>query len=120
MLDLKNYNVQLLPEEAALVMAKARFRLTKDEIPWYSNSACNELQIFYKRKWWEVARTDLMNDVCTGCAGHKTLDEWIEYYRPKMRYGVRLNEFTVACPLCRVSHHKLFRVFAVIDRMTDG
>ena len=119
-MNLKRYNVHLLPAEAMLVMAKAKFRLTKDTIPWYSTVPCNELEVYYKQQWWKVARVDLMDQVCTGCGGHKTLDEWIAYYRAKIRFGVRLKEFTDRCrsPVC--SHGHRFRIFAVIDSLTDG
>lgn len=102
--ETEGYQVDLLRPAAFKVMDNARYRLKFDK-QWGGNG----LEIFYKRKWWGVCRTDLKDNVATGWVTSKTLDQWLKHYRAKVRYGVRL-----------LDHGDGRRSFAVIDSYSDG
>ncbi len=72
-----------------------------------------ELQMWHQNEWWWVARTDLIDDICTGRIEKDwTLDEWIAHYKAKVAksYGARLKR----------DPGRDFPCFAVIDSLTDG
>jgi len=94
--------VDLLPEEAAAVMDEAEYRLV-DRPRWYGPST--GIQIHYQGQWWNVARTDFQDDVCTFLVAEKTLAEWVEFYKERNSFGVRLRQNGI---------------FAVIDSFSDG
>lgn len=68
-------------------------------------------EILYRGHWWELARTDLADDVCTGGGDDygKGADQIVRDYAARARFGARLKHY----PGGR-------RVFAVVDSLSDG
>jgi|ERR1043165_476067 hypothetical protein len=97
----------LKPEAARALFDAASFRLAPGDYPDE-----NRLEMFHAGEWWKVGRTDLLDDVATGLVEKKTLEEWRKHYRAKIRYGARFHRFR--------SEGKEWRVFSVIDSLTDG
>jgi len=70
----------------------------------------HKLEVQYAGEWWEVCRTDLMDNVCTGgferyYDATNARSRWIA----KVRFGARL-----------IKHEDGRRSFAVVDSTTDG
>lgn len=99
------HGITLSVEEGQAFMDGATYRL----VPCHDGKAWgikpgNRLDIKYKRRWLDVCRTDLLDDIQTGVLDTRSQEEWIRYYRAKIRCGVRVGRTT----------------FAVIDAITDG
>ncbi len=96
--------LDLSVEEGLKVLASADMRIVEEEYgPGH--------QIQYKNEWWDLGRTDLTNDVATGCCFHShvdmsNLDEVRNYFAEKIRYGVRLCEEP--------------KLFSCVDSWSDG
>ena len=83
------YYVTLSVNEGRRVLAKARMRWNNKKNGWnYSRRA----EVYYGGKWLNLARTDLVDDVCTfsGDDDAKELDELRQKYMGHIRYGVRV------------------------------
>jgi len=94
-------NVDLSVNDTTKVFESSKFR-TRKKKSWHADF--NGLQIFYKDKWMDVARTDLKDDVCTTLCEVKSKKEWVDHYKRNIQYGARIKEKT----------------FAVIDSISDG
>ena len=86
----------LTRREALKVLRTIKHRETVDQTRF--GPTCR-VEVLYEGTWLHMARTDLMNDVCTtiGMCNFK-------HYRKQMVYGVRVSDKT----------------FAVIDSLSDG
>lgn len=62
------------------------------------------VEILYNGDWWKLARTDLIDDVCTYCSYPEPYGVNIAL-SSDYRYGIRFHENNV---------------FAIIDSLTDG
>lgn len=105
----KNY---LTPPSAIRLLQHAPWRVIRTlEHFWGRSELKEELEIFHRKMWWAVARTDLLDDVCTGAIellNQKDMDPRIRVAR-RIAYGARLKR-----------HPDGRRTFAIIDSVSDG
>jgi len=97
--------LDLSVEEGLKVLTSADMRIDKDR------EYGPRHQIKYKGEWWDLGRTDLTDDVATGCSFHShvdmsNLDSVRNYYAERVRYGVRLREDP--------------KLFSCVDSWSDG
>ena len=106
--------VDIFWEEAMMVMDTAQFRLV--DIPAEGGFlAYNAPEIFHDGKWKSLCRTDLMDDVATGWCTTQTLEDWVEYYREKLKRRWRA-EADGDMPRARYNDRR----FSIIDAFSDG
>lgn len=96
-------------EEGLKVLASADIRIDKDR------KYGPRHEIWYKDEWWDLGRTDLIDNIAGGCSFHShvdmsNLDEVRNYFAEKIKYGVRLNMF-------KTNPHKCF---SCVDSWSDG
>jgi hypothetical protein len=68
-------------------------------------------EIFYDNEWWEIARTDLRDDVCTSTCtdNYPEVNELRQRLKDTVSYGARLHRWDDGR-----------RTFAIIDSISDG
>ena len=96
--------LDLSVEEGLKILASADMRIVNRKYG-------RRHQIQYKDEWWDLSRTDLVDNVSTGCSFHShvdmsNLDEVRNYFAEKIRYGVRLCEKP--------------KIFSCVDSWSDG
>ena len=101
-IEIERYEYVDIPfAQAKEIFAKGKYRIKEEECG-------TNLQIYYKRRWRDVARTDKYDNVCTTQCCSRSIDEWKKFYIGKLHraeYGARLQRTGT---------------IAVIDSMTDG
>jgi hypothetical protein len=99
---------ELSVEQARTILDTAVFRLTRHPAlsgrGWTAGNAYTTIELMLDGNWLELCRTDLADNVATGRHENWTVAEWVAYYRERIRHGARYDA----------------RIFAVIDRFTDG
>lgn len=72
-----------------------------------------DVHIFYDGNWWALARADKKLQVTSDrYTGYRNRPDPVQEYLEKVRYGAALSVW--------MENHQKQRIFAVLDRMTDG
>lgn len=105
------YPVDFTKKEALDILNKAKWRIIGQREEFFGVSEyLEEVEVFYKNTWWELARTDLKDDICTGeCTRRRDKKNPVGRFINACRYGARLYK-----------HKDKRRTFAVIDSFSDG
>lgn len=72
-----------------------------------------QLCIMFQGEWFELARTDLFDDVCTGGDAYRVktdLQEVLNFWRGKVRLGARVKRYP----------HRPLPILAIVDSLSDG
>lgn len=94
-----------LTAREALEALKGETHVEHAEHPYRTN----RLFVKFRGEIFEVARTDLMDDVCTTYVNQKPADELLAHFVAKCNFGARLKR-----------HADGRKTFAVIDSFSDG
>jgi len=72
-----------------------------------------QLCIMFRGEWFELARTDLFDDVCTGGDAYKVKTdarEELKRWRKKVGFGARIKRYP----------HRPLPLLAIVDALSDG
>ena len=104
-------NIDLGPDYVRRFLEICPWRLVITPAPAPFKGKETHLEVMYESEWWELARTDLMDDVCTTFslpAPWMHDPDPLAWLRKLKFYGARLKQ------------RDHYRTFALIDQYSDG